>query len=159
MQRSNPGIGADLAIQPSRNLSSKVDDRYYPEEHTSAFIIQAWWRHKRITKALAERIASIKRKLRIYTSSISGDQAVHSRTKRVEFGCQAAGFIPVKIDLVVNKVTSKTETPSRRKDIPLYSYRLPVVMVDQYCLGEEPDFQGIISSDLLQDIVEEGSPE
>ena len=29
-------------------------------------------------------------------------------------------------------------------------------MVDGFCIGEEPDFQGIISSGLLLDIVEEG---
>ena len=40
----------------------------------------------------------------------------------------------------------------------MLDYKLPVVMCGKYCIGEMVDFQMIVDSEMLEDIVEEGKP-
>lgn len=51
---------------------------------------------------------------------------------------------------------TQSRYPSKRADITLLNYKLPVVFVGKHCVGEENDVQSLIDSGLLEEIIDDG---
>ena len=128
-------------ISWSTNLNSK--------ENFAAFKIQLFWKEWKIIKELKNKQKNSINKIKVFTSLINADHTVDHNTRIVRHILKVKGYRYEEIDLSMY--------PSKKKLIPLYTFRLPVVMVNNLCLGEYPDFQILEDNEVLEYIIRLGN--
>lgn len=120
------------------------------------FRIQSYYRQYIISKTMKKKVRERAAGIKVYTSRMSHDQAVHSRTARLLSLLKDFKTWPKVVDLVRSNNPQSVES-FRRFEIPLSNYKLPILMIDTICIGELSDVEHL--HDLMDRIIERGKRE
>jgi hypothetical protein len=125
-----------------------------PEENLAAFKIQTHWRVFVLKRNLKSRNEAADNRIVIYLSTDSVDVDVGQKARKIDDQCSSMGYKTSIVDLV--EKVHQAKSTDRRKEISLLNYRLPLVFIGDNCIGEISDWDRLIESTLIKEVVEEG---